>query len=53
VAKDDWELAKLLLPPGRCLLDYSEFCSNPEMIEWMLDCGCSVTSSTPDAPHAI
>jgi hypothetical protein len=35
----DLELAKFLLPPGRCLLDYAEFSTNPEMIEWMLDCG--------------
>jgi hypothetical protein len=39
VEKDAWDLAKFLLPPGRCLLDYAESSSNPRMIEWMLDCG--------------
>ncbi|KAE9018277.1 hypothetical protein PR003_g14053 [Phytophthora rubi] len=34
----DVELAKFLMPPGRCVLDYAT-CSGLKMIEWMLDCG--------------
>jgi hypothetical protein len=33
------EFCESLLPKGRCLLDYADFCNIPEMIEWKLDCG--------------
>ncbi|KAG2772306.1 hypothetical protein Pcac1_g16875 [Phytophthora cactorum] len=35
----DMKLAKFLLPQGKCILDYAEFCSHPDIIEWKLDCG--------------
>ncbi|KAG3099494.1 hypothetical protein PI124_g15123 [Phytophthora idaei] len=35
----DMKLAKFLLPQGKCILDYAEFCSHPDTIEWKLDCG--------------
>lgn len=33
------ELVELLLPPGRCVLDYADDCPRVDVIEWMLDCG--------------
>ncbi|KAG1687476.1 hypothetical protein DVH05_005167 [Phytophthora capsici] len=35
----DVKMAEFLLPQGKCILDYAEFCSNPDIIEWKLDCG--------------
>ncbi|GMF14438.1 unnamed protein product [Phytophthora fragariaefolia] len=35
----DLKLAEFLLPRGRCVLDYADFCSHPDVIEWKLDCG--------------
>ncbi|KAG6577916.1 uncharacterized protein IUM83_16742 [Phytophthora cinnamomi] len=35
----EMKLAEFLLPRGRCILDYAEFCSHPDVIEWKLDCG--------------
>ncbi|GMF25808.1 unnamed protein product [Phytophthora lilii] len=35
----DMKVAELLLPPGKCILDYARFCSHPDVIEWEMDCG--------------
>ncbi|EGZ05549.1 hypothetical protein PHYSODRAFT_533826 [Phytophthora sojae] len=35
----DDELVQLLLPPGRCVLDYAKRCPRVDVIELMLDCG--------------
>ncbi|EGZ17080.1 hypothetical protein PHYSODRAFT_331097 [Phytophthora sojae] len=35
----DLEFCASLLPKGRCVLDYADFCATPAMIEWKLDCG--------------
>ncbi|KAL4168961.1 hypothetical protein KRP22_009890 [Phytophthora ramorum] len=35
----DLDFCKVMMPIGRCLLDYSEYCSTPEVVEWKLDCG--------------
>lgn len=47
-AGDD-ELVQLLLPPGRCVLDYAANCPRVDVIEWMLECGylrCDADSAT-------
>ncbi|KAE8881006.1 hypothetical protein PF005_g14612 [Phytophthora fragariae] len=35
----DMKLAEFLLPRGKCILDYAQFCSHPDVIEWKLHCG--------------
>ncbi|KAL4128833.1 hypothetical protein PRIC2_007813 [Phytophthora ramorum] len=35
----DDALAKALMPPGRCVLDYAAQCSRLDLIEMMLECG--------------
>ncbi|KAL4124351.1 hypothetical protein PRIC2_007949 [Phytophthora ramorum] len=35
----DMKLAEFLLPRGKFVLDYAEFCSHPDVVEWKLDCG--------------
>ncbi|EGZ05550.1 hypothetical protein PHYSODRAFT_342352 [Phytophthora sojae] len=35
----DMAFCESLLPKGRCILDYADFCATPAMIEWKLDCG--------------
>ncbi|KAG6966351.1 hypothetical protein JG687_00004893 [Phytophthora cactorum] len=36
---DDIEFCQSLMPKGACILDYTEYCATPQMIEWKLDCG--------------
>ncbi|ETL80293.1 hypothetical protein L917_19202 [Phytophthora nicotianae] len=33
------KLAEFLLPPGKCILDYGQYCPHPDIIQWKLDCG--------------
>ncbi|GMF25295.1 unnamed protein product [Phytophthora lilii] len=35
----DLDFCQSLLPPGRCVLDYAEYCATPEVVQWKLDCG--------------
>ncbi|KAE9185134.1 hypothetical protein PF005_g21375 [Phytophthora fragariae] len=35
----DWDFCRALLPRGRCILDYADFCATPAVVEWKLDCG--------------
>ncbi|KAG7380801.1 DNA excision repair protein ERCC-6 [Phytophthora pseudosyringae] len=35
----DLEFCQSLLPKGTCILDFTEYCETPQMIEWKLDCG--------------
>ncbi|KAL4151135.1 hypothetical protein PRNP1_008084 [Phytophthora ramorum] len=35
----DMKLAEFLLPRGKFVLDYAEFCSHPDVVEGKLDCG--------------
>ncbi|KAF1779535.1 Ankyrin repeat-containing domain [Phytophthora cactorum] len=34
---DDIEFCQSLMPKGACILDYTEYCATPQMIEWKLD----------------
>ncbi|KAL3657628.1 hypothetical protein V7S43_017431 [Phytophthora oleae] len=35
----DMKMAAFLLPRGKCILDYAEFCPHPAIIEWKFECG--------------
>ncbi|KAG3158117.1 hypothetical protein PI126_g7988 [Phytophthora idaei] len=34
---DDIEFCQSLMPKGACILDYTEYCATPQMIEWKFD----------------
>jgi hypothetical protein len=37
----DIELAQVLVPREKCTGDFADYCSHPEVLEWMMESGCT------------